>query len=132
MISFAKSMKLLMGIFSKTPPLKPLLKVDIDYCFTEVMLDEWINAIHLLTTPWTGIVYYYGHVKIIPQPDGTNRLAYQYTIWNPGAHTKEVLAQSKEFQTHIGDVLVAIIANEQGSGELHVPSRNDDSQESHL
>lgn len=119
-------MKLLMEIFwkKKTPP-PPLLKEEVDYTFVEVQLDEWINAVKLVGGPFPNVVYYYGGVKLIPQDDGTNRLAYQYTIWDSAGYTKKELVESSVFTNRIGDVLVAIIADEQGKGEYATPRKHD-------
>jgi hypothetical protein len=118
-----------MGIFwkKKTPP--PLLKEGVDYVFTEIQLDEWVNAVKLVTGPFSNVIYYYGGVKLIPQDDGSHRLAYQYTIWDSAGHTKKELVESPVFTNRIGDVLVAIIADEQGKGEYATP-RSHDTQES--
>jgi hypothetical protein len=77
------------------------------------------------------VVYYYGHVKVVPE-GATHRLAYQYTIWDSAGFTKSALVESKEFTTLIGDVLVAIIADENNSGEYNAPSRSDDTEEPDL
>lgn len=119
------------GVFRITPKPRPLLKEDVHYAFTEIMLDEWINAVKLLDGPFKDVIYYYGHVKLIPNEDGSNRLAYQYTIWDPAGREKNQLVGSQAFLNHIGDVLVSIIADENGKGEYATP-RSHDTEESDL
>ncbi len=114
-----------MGLFWTTPIQKPLLKENEDYLFSEIILaEESINAVKLLTGPFKNMTYYYGHVKVVPE--GTShRLAYQYTIWDSAGFTKAELTQSPEFINHIGDVLVAIIADENNAGEYGSLSKVD-------
>jgi hypothetical protein len=122
-----------MGIFwQQTPTLTPLKKENKDFLFTEIILaEEKVTAVKLLDGPYANVVYYYGHVKVVPE--GTShRLAYQYTIWDSAGLSKADLVQSQEFTTLIGDVLVAIIADENNSGEYNGPSRSHDIEESDL
>jgi len=118
--------------FTKKTPQRPLLKENEEYCFTEIILEEEkVNAVKLLTGPFAGVAYYYGHVKVVPE-NGTHRLAYQYTIWDSASFTKAELTGSAAFTNSIGDVLVALIADENQSGEYNGPTRIDDTQESDL
>lgn len=118
-------------LFRVTPASKPLLKYEVDYQFTEIMLDEWVNAVKLLDGPYKNVVYYYGHVKIIPQEDGSHRLAFQYTIWDSAGFDKATLTANPQFIERIGDVLVSIITDENRQGEYATP-REHDSEESDL
>lgn len=121
-----------MGIFSRQTMPMPLKKENKDYLFTEIILaEETVNAIKLLDGPYAHVIYYYGHVKVVPEGD-THRLAYQYTIWDSAQFTKKELVESTEFTTLIGDVLVAIITDENNSGEYNGPSRSDDTEEPNL
>lgn len=121
-----------MAIFSRPTKLTPLKKENKDYLFTEIILaEETVNAVKLLDGPYTNVVYYYGHVKVVPEGN-THRLAYQYTIWDSAQFTKKELVESAEFTTLIGDVLVAIITDENNSGEYNGPSRSHDTEESDL
>lgn len=120
-----------MGIFSRPTP-RSLKKENKDYLFTEIILaEETVNAVKLLDGPYANVVYYYGHVKVVPEGD-THRLAYQYTIWDSAGFTKAELVGAEAFTTLIGDVLVAIITDENNVGEYDGPSRSDDTQESDL
>lgn len=119
------------ALFRRTPIQRPLLKEGINYTFTEIMLDEWVNAVKVLDGPFKDVIYYYGHVKLIPNDDGSNRLAYQYTIWDPAGREKNQLVGSPEFMNLIGDILVSIIADENGQGEYATP-RSHDTEESDL
>src|SRR5574337_2124366 len=115
-----RSMQWLMGIFSKLPirpQSKPLLKSEVHNQLTEIMLDEWVNAVKLLDGPFKNVIYYYGHVKLIPQEDGSHRLAFQYTIWDSAGFDKVALTANPQFIDHIGDVLVSIITDENRQGE---------------
>jgi hypothetical protein len=76
------------------------------------------------------VTYYYGHVKLIPE-GASHRLAYQYTIWDSAGFTKAQLTQSTDFMNHIGDVLVAIIADQNNAGE-YGSIRSHDTEESNL
>jgi len=124
-----------MGLFwpvQNQTTMKPLMKENEDYCFTEIPLgDDLVSAIKLLRGPFEHVVYYYGHVKIVPEGD-VHKLAYQFTIWDSASFTRDQLTKSQEFMTHIGDVLVAIIADENKSGEYDGPTRIDDTQEPDL
>lgn len=84
-----------------------------------------VQAIKLMNGPFVNVVYYYGGVKIVPE-HGTNRLAFQYTIWDTAGRTKADLTASKEFTTHLGDVLVSIISSEHG--ELEYPTEEKESE----
>jgi hypothetical protein len=119
-----------MGIFwRQNQTLQPLKKENKDYLFTEIILaEEKVNAIKLLDGPYANVVYYYGHVKVVPEGT-THRLAYQYTIWDSASFTKAELVNSTVFTTLIGDILVAIIADENNSGEYNGPTRSDNSEE---
>lgn len=120
-----------MGIFSRPATPKPLKKENEDYCFTEIILvDETVNAVKILTGPYKNVVYYYGHVKVVHEGN-THRLAYQYTIWDSANFTKAELIGSPVFTNGIGDILVAIITDENNSGEYGTP-RADDTEESDL
>ena len=120
-----------MGIFSPRATLKPLMKENEDYCFTEIPLnEEFINGVKLLSGPFANVIYYYGHVKLVPE-GGNHRLAFQFTIWDSASFMKAQLA-STPFVNYIGDVLVAIIADESKSGEYNDPARTDDPEESYL
>lgn len=111
-------------------PLRPLLKLSEDYEFTEIILaDEVVNAVKILKGEFVNVTYYYGHVKVIPEGE-INRLAYQYTIWDSAGHTKGYITQSQEFTNFIGDVLVAIIADENDKGEYVSPRINDPEESS--
>jgi hypothetical protein len=114
-------MRWLTGIFSKNPvPLPPLLIEGVDYSFVEVDLGEPIQAIKILGPHHTGVIYYYGYVKVIPL-DGEHRLAFQYTIWDSAGFHLEELKESVDFKRHLGDILVSIIADEQHRGEYNAP-----------
>lgn len=120
-----------MGIFSPKATLKPLMKENEDFCFSEIPLnDELVNGIKLLSGPYENVIYYYGHVKLVPEGD-MHRLAFQYTVWDSASHSRDSL-NSKEFISHLGDVLVAIIADENKSGEYNGPSGTNDSEESDI
>jgi hypothetical protein len=121
-----------MGIFWQQKKPQPLKQENKDYLFTEVFLaDEIVNAVKLLDEPYANVIYYYGHVKVVPEGN-SHRLAYQYTIWDSAGYTKGELSKSDVFKTLIGDVLVAIITDENNSGEYDGPSRSNDTQESDL
>ena len=110
----------------------PLLKINEDYCFVEIdVAGEAVHAVKLLALPYKDVVYYYGYVKLIPEGK-THTLSFQYTVWDPASHVREVLKTSEEFKNHIGDVLVAIMTDENIIGEFHAPSRNDDFEEPDL
>jgi hypothetical protein len=131
-----RSLQWLMGKFwsvSPSPsPQKPLPKENEDYCFSEIILaEETVNAVKILTGPFKNVIYYYGHVKIVPEGD-THRLAYQYTIWDSARFTKAELTDAVEFSNTMGDILVAIIADENNVGEYSGPTREDDTEESDL
>ena len=133
-MSFLKrGMKWLMGLFSPAPTLtmKPLLKENEHYCFVDIPMEhEPVSGVKLLEGPFPNVVYYYGHVKLVPEGD-SHKLAFQFTIWDSGNFSpKEV--KSVEFVNWIGDVLVAIIADENKSGEYYGPSGTDDSEKSDL
>ena len=70
-------------------------------------------------------------MKIVPEGD-THRLAYQYTIWDSARFTKAELTDVVEFSNTMGDILVAIIADENNVGEYSGPIREDDTEESDL
>jgi len=121
-----------MGIFSIQRNLPPLPKENEHYCFLEIeVAGEQLHAIKLLDGPYQHVIYYYGHVKLVPDGD-SHRLAFQYTVWDSAGHSRELLGNSEEFRQFIGDVLVSIIADEQLRGELHAPSRTDDSEDPDL
>lgn len=120
-----------MGLFSPTTSPKPLMKENEDYCFTEIPLnEELITGVKLLSGPFEDVIYYYGHVKLVPEGDN-HRLAFQFTVWDSAKFTRVELA-APPFVNYIGDVLVAIIADENKSGEYNGPTRSDDTQESDL
>lgn len=124
-------MQWLMGLFWPTQK-TPLLKENKHYCFVEIdIAGEAVHAVKLLALPYNNVVYYYGHVKLIPEGE-THRLAFQYTVWDSAGFPRELLGTSEEFKQHIGDVLVAIIADENKTGEYNAPSRNDDFEEPDL
>ena len=111
--------------------MKPLLKENEDYLFTEIILsEELVSAVKILKGDYENVVYYYGHVKMVPQGNLFS-LAFQYTIWDSAGHSKAELSQSKDFITHLGDVLVAIIADEKDKGE-YVSIRSHDPEKSDL
>lgn len=102
-------------------PKKSLPKQNEDYLFTEIILaDETVSAVKILSGPHKNVTYYYGHVKVVPEAN-THKLAYQYTIWDSASFTKQALTDSVEFTTLIGDILVAIISDENDKGELGSP-----------
>ena len=102
-----------------------LPKENEDFLFSEIILaEEKVDAIKILTGPFKNVVYYYGHVKVVPQ-NNTHTLAYQYTIWDSAQFTKAALTDSVEFTNTIGDILVAIIADENNVGEYAAPGTND-------
>ena len=120
-----------MAIFSPQVPLSPLKKINEDYCFTEIILEEeTVNAVKILTGPFENVIYYYGHVKVVPEGE-SHRLAYQYTIWDSASFTKAELTGSAAFTNSIGDILVAIISDEDNMGEYGTP-RADDPEEPYL
>lgn len=120
-----------MAIFWPTPTQRPLLKENEHYCFSEIIVgDEYLNAVKILTGPFAKVEFYYGHVKVVPE-HGSHRLAFQYTIWDSAGLPKTQI-QTPEFMAHLGDILVAIIADEHNKGEYAEPSRAHDSEESHL
>ena len=120
-----------MGLFSPTTTLKPLMKENEDYCFSEIPIEpELVTGVKLLTGPYANVVYYYGHVKLVPEGE-MHRLAFQYTVWDSFIYTPNQL-KTKEFVNYLGDVLVAIISDENKSGEYNGPFGTDDSEESDL
>jgi len=120
-----------MAQFSPRVDPNPLKKENEDYCFTEIPLnDEIVHGVKILSGPFENVIFYYGHVKLVPEGD-MHRLAFQYTVWDSANHTRESL-NGKEFISHLGDVLVAIIADENQSGEYNGPTRTDDIEEPDL
>lgn len=120
-----------MEIFSPSPTQKPLKRENEDYCFSEIPLnEELINGIKLLSGPYENVIYYYGHIKLVPEGDN-HRLAFQYTVWDSANHSRDSL-NGKEFVSYLGDVLVAIIADENQSGEYNGPSGTNDTEEPDL
>jgi len=120
-----------LAIFSPQTSLPPLPKVQADYEFTEIIVaEEHVDAIRLLTGPFANVIFYYGHVKVVPEGE-THRLAYQYTIWDTAGLLKSDLVNSKDFTTHLGDILAAIILDESQEGE-YVSTRKHDSEEPDL
>lgn len=120
-----------MARFSPREKQSPLKKENEDYCFTEIPLnEELITGVKLLDGPFENVIYYYGHVKLVPEGD-MHKLAFQYTVWDSANHSRELL-NGKEFISYLGDVLVAIIADENKSGEYNDPARTDDSEESDI
>ena len=121
-----------MAKFLRRPtPLKPLLKENEDFLFTEIILaEEVVNAVKILRGDFENVVYYYGHVKMVPQ-GALFTLAYQYTIWDSAGHSKDELSKSQAFMTQLGDILVAIIADEKDKGE-YVQIRKHDTEEPDL
>lgn len=102
-----------------------------DYCFSEILVgEEPVTGVKLLTGEYKNIEYYYGHVKVVPE-GGTHRLAFQFTIWDSAGHTQQELKTDK-FINCLGDVLVALIADENQSGEYNGPTGSDDTEESDL
>lgn len=89
-----------------------------------------MNAVKILKGDYENVVFYYGHVKMVPQ-DQLFNLAFQYTIWDSAGHSKQELAQAQPFITHLGDILVAIIADEKDKGE-YVQVRSHDTEKSDL
>ena len=109
-------------------PQKPLPKENEDYCFSEIILaEETANAVKLLEGPYANVVFYYGGVKIVPE-NGTHRLAFQYTLWDTASFKKEDLVKSADFTNHLGDILVAIITDENEQGELAYPSKENEEE----
>lgn len=94
------------------------------------MAGEQVDAVRILTGPFVGVTVYYGHVKVVPE-GGTHRLAFQYTLWDTAKLLKVDLVNSKEFTTHLGDILAAIILDESQEGE-YVSTRKHDSEEPDL
>jgi hypothetical protein len=93
--------------------------------FTEIVIaDEFVHAIKILKGSFKNIVYYYGGVKIVPEDDN-HKLAYQYTVWDSAGISKDFLKNSEEFTTLMGDILVAIIADESEEGEYVTPREHD-------
>jgi hypothetical protein len=121
-----------LATFSKRQQtLRPLLKENEDYLFSEIIVaEELVNAVRLLKGDYENVTYYYGHVKMVPVDD-LFTLAYQYTIWDSAGHSKAELAESPVFKTLLGDILVAIIADEKDKGE-YVSLRSHDPEESDL
>lgn len=117
--------------WKRQTPLKPLLKENEDFLFTEIIIaEELVNAVKILRGDFENVVYYYGHVKMVPK-DQLFNLAFQYTIWDSAGHSKAELSKSQAFMTQLGDILVAIIADEKDKGE-YVSIRSNDSEESDL
>lgn len=121
-----------MATFSKRQkPLKPLLKENEDFLFTEIIIaEELVNAVKILKGDHENVIYYYGHVKMVPVDD-LFTLAYQYTVWDSAGHSKAELTEAPAFKTLLGDILVAIIADEKDKGE-YVSIRGNDTEESDL
>ena len=104
---------------------KPLLKLNVDFLYTEIILaEEVVNAIKILRGIHKNVVYYYGHIQVVPEGE-SHRLAYQYTVWDSAGHSKEDLKKSHEFTTLMGDVLVAIIADDDNAGEYVTPKEQE-------
>ncbi len=105
--------------------MKPLLKENEDYLFSEIIVaEELVHGVKLLKGDYENVVYYYGHVKMVPVND-LFTLAYQYTVWDSAGHSKAELSESLEFKTLLGDVLVAIIADEKDKGEYATIRKHD-------
>lgn len=92
-----------------------------DFAFTDIVIEgEMVNAVKILTGEFAKVIYYYGHVKIVPE-NNSHRLAYQYTIWDPAGRSTDSLKNSPAFVNLLGDILVVIIADESEEGEYVTP-----------
>lgn len=117
--------KFLLLLLGSRTQLKPLPKENKDYLFTEIIVaDELVHGIKILQGDYENVIYYYGHVKVVPENDLFN-LAYQFTVWDSAGHLRDTLVKSQDFKNLLGDILVAIIADENQKGEYASIRAND-------
>ena len=79
-----------------------------DYVFVEKPGEDF-TALKLISGPFAGIVYHYGHVGFAPESeavDGVLPMKFDYTVME---NKIEADTDSQEFINHIGDVLVVLL-----------------------
>lgn len=64
--------------------------------------------VQITSGKYAGVIYSYGTVRFVPE-FGIAKLQFNYDIIHSGEHDKEVLQNSQEFVTIIGDILTEII-----------------------
>ena len=80
--------------------------------------------VEITSGKYAGVIYSYGTVRFVPE-FGVAKLQFNYDILHSGEHSKEVLKNSQEFVTIIGDILTEIIIENE-------PIRTNNSEESDL
>lgn len=90
------------------------LKEGRDYAILE-RANSPCHSIQLLTGTWSGVIYNYGQVRILENPNNTATLSFQYTVEKASAdYSVRNLNENQQFRTHIGDVLVDILSQVDG------------------
>lgn len=102
-------------------------KQDVDYEFYHIK-DSTLTGIRLLKSPYRGITYYYGVVKMTELGD-IAQMQFDYRILEPGTHTTEGLQKDSDFVKLIGDILTELIITEQAKNGQ---TREGDFEEPHI
>lgn len=91
--------------------------------------DTW--AIRITQGPFAGVEYAYGKVGAEEQGDGSAVLSFEYVILETTeACSRDLLDNSEEFKTHIGDILSDLIIDEVKETENASESRDDNTSKS--
>lgn len=80
--------------------------------------------VQITSGKYAGVIYSYGTVRFVPDT-AIAKLQFNYNIIHSGEHDMEVLKNSQEFVTIIGDILTEIIIENE-------PIRTNNSEESDL
>jgi len=70
-----------------------------------------IQSVKIMTDPYAGVIYSYGQVRVIENPQlGNATLSFQYTVEStPPNQWISQLSESPEFRNRIGDILADIL-----------------------
>lgn len=113
--------KWLTGIWSRPKP-----RQNKTYEYYDLEVDsEPITGIKVIDGPYKGVIYYYTFVRIHEEP--ALRLEYGFRVKDASLYT---FAESEEFKTFVGDILVSILLDE-AQGE-YATLRKYDSEKSYL
>jgi len=124
-----------MGILSiqKKATSNPLPQEEVDYTFTELVIGEDVlSAIKIIDGSYSGVVYYYGRVKVIPPeiPETPAILSFDYRVHSLPDGMDHRAVKGDDFKQRAGDILTAILLDN-GKGE-YATIREHDSKEPHL
>jgi hypothetical protein len=81
-----------------------------DYKFRDDMSKDFDTVpIELLTENYLGVILRYTNVGVQELANGTAKLKFSYELLEMGKHTETNLRKSKDFETHIGNILNRMI-----------------------